>query len=183
MSVDEEYTHTEGLVYISDVDECYGECFRELVERIRSEIHGDLLSLEEHLHELSQIKNENFLIRNSVWLIHYSCLLDIASNPQLDYYLSGNAVPQGTEIFVSIDGNCEEITVANRYDLTEESSRHEIKRALGDHYGTRITPVVSRELLSVQIRTYLNTANPARGPSGRGHIEGWKQSVETRLNT
>jgi hypothetical protein len=178
-----QYTHEENLVYLSDTSECYGGDFRKLATEIRSEINGDLLSLEDHLEGPDSFHRDDFLLHNSIWIIHYSRLLHKNTHHQLHSYLSTNLIPDATKIFVCIDDDCSQISLCDRFDLDDTSSKYEIKNELDDEYEDRIITAVKLDKLKYQAAGYLNTANPVCGPSGVEAIEEWKQAVDARLDS
>lgn len=177
------YTHEENLVYLSGTDNCYGGDIRDLASEIRSEINGNLLSLEDHLEKPDTFHRDDFLLRNSIWIIHFSKLLHEETHHQLHNYLSTNLVPDATKIFVCIDDDCSGIPICDRFDLDHTSTKYEIKDALNDQYGDRIIASVKLDKLKYQAAGYLNTANPACGPSGIEAIKEWEQAVDARLNS
>ena len=179
----QQYTHEENLVFLSGTSDCYGGKFRDLADDIRSEINGDLLSLEDHLEKPESFHRDDFLLRNSIWIIHYSKLLGQETHHQLHSYLSTNLIPDSTKIFVCIDGDCSEIRLCDRFNLDDTSTKYEIKSELNDEYEERIITAVKLEKLKYQAAGYLNTANPACGPSGVEAIKEWKQAVDARLNS
>lgn len=180
----DQFTHEENLVYISETADCYDGDFRELAEEIKDGINGQRLTLQEHHHSTQRLHEDAVLIRNSLWIIHYSCLVERDSHQLLHFYLcSDTTIPKSTQILVCVDGDCSEMNICDDLDLDENSDRYDIQKELNKTYDDRIVAAVKYEALKERALGYLNTANPHCGPAGVNAIKGWKEAVENRIDT
>lgn len=157
-------THDEDLVIICEHDELFGTPVEDIVSDIRDRINGDQLTVEEHPNGKQRVERHEWLVRHSIWFVHYEELLDGEKADTLDTYFTMLAIPRETEVFVCIDDD-------------DEEAREQLK----EEYRDRITIAGREDVLIAQASMHLNHANPANGEAGKQTIKAWNNAVCTLL--